>query len=239
MNLAVDFGNTNVKCALFSNNEIVFHKIITENIEQELNDWSSKHSISQTILSSVVNTPSFMEEFLSKNNGFELTHHTKLPIVNKYTTPETLGKDRLANAVALAALYPNKNALSVDIGTCLKFDFITLNREYLGGSIAPGFEMRLNAMHHFTDKLPLPEVVVPSNFIGDSTNDALLSGAYYGMLAEIMQVINFYKVRYTDVVVVATGGDVHYFEKELKNAIFANSFLTLVGLNEILKYNVH
>lgn len=239
MNLVIDWGNTNAKFAVFSDDKLLTNGILNTDTEEHLNNLVDTYAVSKCVLSSVVNTPLFVSDFLEKHNGFELTHETKLPIINAYKTPETLGKDRLANAVALAYLYPNQNTLSIDIGTCLKFDFVNDKKEYLGGSIAPGFEMRLNAMHHFTDRLPLPEVTVPSDFIGNSTDSALLSGAYFGMLAEIIQVINFYKVRYPDVVIVATGGDEHYFGKELKNAIFANSFLTLIGLNEILKHNAH
>lgn len=237
LNLILDWGNTKLKCAVFETDTIKYNNSFSENIESELRQLLTTYNITQCILSSVVNHPPFIKVILEEYNGLELSNTTPIPIHNNYDTPETLGNDRLANAVALSKLYPNNNALSIDIGTCLKFDFITNDKAYQGGAISPGLDMRLNAMHHFTDKLPYPELTIPSDLIGKSTNSSLLSGAYFGMLAEITQIINFYKIRFDDLIVVATGGDWQYFEKELKNSIFANSFLTLIGLNEILKYN--
>jgi type III pantothenate kinase len=237
LNLVIDWGNTQLKCAIFKGDDLVHHKIISENFEEELLGIIQHYSISQCIVSSVVNHPVFINELLSNYKGILLSSDTTLPITNKYATPQTLGNDRLANAVALHKLYPNQYALSIDFGTCVKYDFVTSDGMYLGGAIAPGFIMRLKAMHHFTDKLPLVQPSPTIYFTGTNTEQSLLSGAYFGIVAEVTEIINRYKQRYPNLCVAATGGDLLYFENELKNSIFAQPFLTLIGLNEILNYN--
>jgi type III pantothenate kinase len=217
---------------------MVFNQLISEDFEQNIQAILERFPIKHAILSSVINHPQWVENCLKHFNGVFLNSTTKLPIIIKYATPNTLGNDRIANAVGLSILYPKQNSLSIDIGTCIKYDILTENREYLGGAISPGFAMRLKAMNAFTDKLPLVEKSLPTHLIGDSTEGCLLSGAYFGALAEMTEIINSYKLRFPKLNVVATGGDLYYFEKELKNSIFAHPFLTLVGLNEILNYNV-
>ena len=77
----------------------------------------------------------------------ELTHTTSLPFENRYTTPQTLGKDRLAAVAGARALMPGRHCLTIDCGTCIKYDLITAEGVYMGGNIAPGAQMRAKAMH--------------------------------------------------------------------------------------------
>src|SRR5688500_16405275 len=113
------------------------------------------HPVENCMLSSVVSISKELLNILKNINGYMImTESTPLPIVNLYKTPKTLGPDRLSNAVAGAFLFPKKNVLIVDTGTCIKYDFINKNREYCGGSISPGLAMRYRALHEFTGKLP-------------------------------------------------------------------------------------
>ena len=79
----------------------------------------------------------------------------KIPIVNNYKTPKTLGDDRLANVVGASVLFPNKNVLTIDCGTCIKFDLINKEKQYNGGAISLGLKMRFEALNKFTANLPL------------------------------------------------------------------------------------
>ncbi len=81
----------------------------------------------------------------------------RVPFKNLYETPKTLGVDRIALAAAAIEQYPKKNVLVIDAGTCITFDFINSEKEYLGGAISPGITMRYKALHNFTSKLPLLE----------------------------------------------------------------------------------
>jgi type III pantothenate kinase len=179
-------------------------------------------------------------EILSVSSYFNasiLSEKTNVPIINKYKTPNTLGKDRLAAVVGASFLFPKKDILIFDAGTCLTIDFVNARKEYLGGRISPGIEMRYKALNTFTDKLPLVQQAKISTIIGDDTNSSIVSGVQQGVLAEVKSIISDYKSQNFDIITVVTGGDCFFFEKELKNSIFANPHLVLVGLNEILDYN--
>jgi type III pantothenate kinase len=108
----------------------------------------------------------------------------------------------------------------------------------LGGAIAPGFEMRFKALSAFTGKLPLIKFDNKKvNEIGKTTEDAIVSGVYLGMKHEIEGTISRYLSQYESLKIVVTGGDLNLFDLEPKNRIFADEFLVLKGLNEILMYN--
>jgi type III pantothenate kinase len=99
--------------------------------------------------------------------------------------------------------------------------------------------MRLKSMHAFTDALPLvqwKEHPMPQ-LLGKSTIASMISGAVHGIIGEMNTFISSYKTQYSALKVVLTGGDANFFEKELKNGIFADPNLVLKGLNEILVYN--
>lgn len=168
-----------------------------------------------------------------------LNSQTPLPIKNLYQTPETLGSDRIAGAAGAYALFPNRNILIVDAGTAIKYDFINLRGEYLGGSIAPGLDLKFKALHHFTGKLPLLEKNHQFEMSGSSTTHAIISGVMYGTLLEIQGFIDGYQKQNGEIQVIITGGDHSYFADRLKGTIFAEPNLVLKGLYEILKYNVH
>lgn len=232
MNLVLDIGNTLVKSALFENKELIQQDSFSfemDKITQMVLQNSGK-----IILSSVTN-----HDFSFNSNVdhriLRLSNQTKIPIKNNYQSPETLGNDRLANAVAISAFSKTNRALSIDCGTCLKFDF-ALNGEYLGGSISPGLRMRFKSLHTFTDKLPLIEPKEFDRLNGMNTQESILSGCYRGMLAEINQTISDYETQYGKLDIYLTGGDHLFFANHLKNRIFADPFLTLRGLNEILLF---
>ena len=163
-----------------------------------------------------------------------LDENTPLPIKNLYETPATLGKDRLAAAVGARAIFPGKNVLSIDAGTCITYDFLTKDGEYLGGSISPGIRMRFRAMHAFTGRLPLVEPEDFTGLIGKTTAESLLSGVINGVCEEIKGLIARYNEQYEDLTAVITGGDHEYLHNKLKINIFAVPDLVLPGLNEIL-----
>lgn len=245
MNLVIDIGNTLAKTAVFNGNEIIsfssFEKI-SENTLKELLSKSS--SVRNIILSSVANHDKSISEFLAlKYNFIELSRETKLPLENRYQSPETLGNDRLACAVGANALFRNKNVLAIDAGTCIKYDFVNEKNQYAGGGISPGIEMRFKAMNQFTDKLPLLSYKHFDKLIGENTDESILSGVMNGAAEEIQGIVNRYKEQYPDVKVVCTGGYMKFLEKIFNispngnSGIFADSFLVLKGLNRILNYN--
>ncbi len=245
MNLVLDLGNTKHKCAVFDGNSLVFQlirkKFAIEDIQALFNDYN----ISASLLSSVdLPDSDFESVFNKKLKHYSLTKDTAIPIINLYKTPDTLGKDRLASAVGANARFPNSNVLVIDAGTCIKYDFVNASNQYLGGAISPGLNMRLQAMHNFTARLPLIHPLMENpiediSLTGDTTNKSMLSGTYNGVIFETQGMIEAYSSKYPDLTVVITGGDTHFFDLHLKRQIFALPNLVLEGLNSILNYNLN
>ena len=237
--LIIDIGNTSIKTI-----------ICLDGVYKELNRFESETAFISSIRSEF-NTATIIssvrtKEFTSKiatlfSNVLVLTSNTRIPIENGYATPQTLGNDRLANAVAVFKECPNQNNLIIDVGTCLKIDFINKENIFLGGSISVGFSMRYKALHTFTDNLPLYKNETIKTITGKDTKSSMLVGAYQGMLSEIKDFIQQYEQKYGEINVFLTGGDLSYFKNEelsQKNGIFADPLLTLKGLKVILDYNV-
>jgi len=236
----VDIGNSYFKIASFKEKQLV-------NVDRYPNTELSKINIligefDKVIVSSVIEINK-TDHVLKNNTTLFLNNETKLPISIEYNSRESLGKDRIANAVASASIYPNKNVLTIDAGTCITYDLVTKTKQFIGGSISPGLQMRLNAMHKFTGKLPqlsLPSLPITES-VGKSTNDCMLNGAVIGAKNEIVGFIEEYKQLFDQLTVVLCGGDSKYLKSldiSQKNSIFADQFFTLKGLNEILLYNI-
>ena len=239
MNLVIDIGNSLSKLALFKGNELVEFSS-TENLDVAFlqNFVGKKQGIKSVVLSSVTHHSPKINEFLKKQFYFiELNATTKLPIKNCYKTPETLGKDRLAAVVGANHLFPNANVLAIDAGTCIKYDFVNDKNEYIGGGISPGIDMRFKALNTFTDKLPLLSFQSFEKLIGENTNESILSGVLNGVVSEVKGIISEYEKISTNLKIILTGGYSGFFEKQLKNTIFADPFLVLKGLNVILNFN--
>ena len=172
-------------------------------------------------------------------NKFKLLEFTSTlpyPLKTIIKLPITLGKDRLAGVVAAHFLYPEKNMLVIDAGTCITYDLINKNGEYFGGSISPGLTIRFYALHTFTGKLPLVSFRNYSELAGTDTETSILAGVINGFLFEVDSVIDKYMEQYSDLKVLICGGDYQFLADRLKNSIFAVPEIVLVGLNEILDY---
>ncbi|WP_034062365.1 type III pantothenate kinase [Lacinutrix jangbogonensis] len=240
MNLIIDVGNTYTKLAVFKNNKLSDkQRVETKNCSIEIKKIQKKENgITAAIISSVGKLDDKTLKFLKKEFKLQiLSHKSKLPFYNLYSTPKTLGIDRIALVCASVEQFPDNNVLIIDAGTCITFDFINTNNEYLGGAISPGLRMRYKAMHNQTVNLPLLEVEFLTDIIGESTANSMHSGVVNGVLNEIDGCISQYKEKYQDLTVILTGGDAKMLSKQLKSSIFANSNFLLEGLNFILNYN--
>lgn len=237
--LCIDIGNTNTKLGLFENDELI-QVVKLKNADVEANSRIFEdYEISSCIISSV--NDQVLNQLNLENFGklCHLSPTTPLPYSIKYETPDTLGKDRIAVVAASSRLFPKRNSLVIDFGTCITYDFLTSEGDYLGGSISPGIQLRLRAMHTQTDKLPMifwDHTELPET-IGKSTISSMLSGVVNGAIKEMNGFVSEYESRYEDLQILITGGDANFFEKALKNGIFADQNLVLIGLYEILQYN--
>ncbi|MFD1293468.1 type III pantothenate kinase [Lutibacter holmesii] len=240
MNLIIDVGNSRVKMAVFNKSELIHYEIFTyENLLKEALALIENYKCKQGIISFV--GPIKKNEIIvleSKIDLIILNSETKLPFKNCYSTPKTLGVDRIALVSSAVKKFPNENVLIIDAGTCITYDFLNSEGLYFGGGISPGLQMRYKALNTFTEKLPLLEPSFPSNYIGDSTVSSMHSGVVNGVINEIDGTIKKYKEKNQDLTVVLTGGDVNFLSNRLKNSIFAIPNFLLEGLNRILTYNL-
>jgi len=239
--LILDFGNTLKKIAIFQGSNLIESSSTTTDIISIIEGYKNTYpDLKSAILSSVVNVDVHLMAYLKSNFQFILfNHQIAIPIKNSYRTPETLGRDRLAAAVAGAQLFPNKNVLVIDAGSSITYEIITKEKVYLGGAISPGIKMRAKALNSFTDMLPLISTDEKTNIVGNTTETCLNSGILNGTIAEINGMISAYSDLYNDLKIILTGGDTYFFEKSLKYDIFASPNLVLQGLNYIIDYNEH
>ncbi len=239
--LVVDLGNTNKKLAIFAEGKLLSLEQFPLVRLSFFREFIRLHpGIEHCILSSVIDYPPALKKFLSGMFHFyELDEKTPLPIINRYRSKTTLGKDRLAAAVAGANQFPGKNVLVINTGTCITYDFINDRNEYLGGAISPGIQMRFNALHTFTGKLPLVSFRNTMILTGKNTEESILSGVLTGAIAEIEGIAAMYQRRYPDLEILLSGGDHKYFDKRLKISIFALPNIVIHGLQQILAFNVN
>lgn len=238
MHLIIDSGNTLTKAAVYNGTDLVTlisTDLLTNNI---INNLLRQFPCTHAIICDVSGgTFVYQDELQNKLPTIIMDHLTPTPLINLYQSPESLGPDRIAAAVCGASMFPAKNVLVVQAGTCITYEMVSKNNEYLGGSIAPGIDMRLKALNTFTSKLPLVRKTEPVDLTGNNTTNAILSGVLLGCRAETDGMIDKYKENFTDLMVVLGGGDRFFFDKTLKNRIFAVANVVLRGLNLILEYN--
>lgn len=244
MKLIIDAGNTVVKLAVFEGVNLICKgsSDYLQLYEKIIKLVSGHPKINSVIASLVakVDKNQLILFFRDQNIAFvELSHLTSVPFINRYQTPETLGVDRIALMASAVSQYPNKNCLVIDAGSCVTYDFINADREYYGGTISLGLQMRYKSLHQFTAQLPLLRPKHNDSFVGGNTNEAIHAGVCLALITEIEGVIQFFSNKYTNLVVILTGGDADFLSKRLKNSIFVLPNFLIEGLSHILDYNTN
>lgn len=237
MNLVFDIGNTLCKVAVFQEDELLDSAANVFSIEF-IKSWLSRFPKAICAYSSVINFSDEQTLFFKSNHIINVKSFNSFPIETKYLTPETLGDDRLA-AVCGAAFLSEKTfpLMVVQAGTAITFDYVDSDGHYLGGAISPGIKMRFEALHNFTEKLPLLNANATFSEMGRSTNDSIISGVMLGSLAEVEYRIDSFRKSNNEAPVFIAGGDSIYFEVSSKNHIFAVPNIVTIGLNYLLNIN--
>ena len=234
MYLTIDFGNTASKYALFNEGGIL-HSHGVYNDVSDFVDQGLKGCIFSTVRKEV--------PWLT---GLDCPVHLfsssmSLPVKMGYETPETLGADRLAGALGAKWLLGRDGmsgaCLVIDAGTCITYDWLTPEAEYLGGSISPGLHMRYLALHQQTGKLPLVSHEVFENQLGSSTNESILCGVQQGVWGESHRQIVHFLEKYPKGAVFITGGDALFLAEQQKTKIFVEPLLVHYGLMHALIYH--
>lgn len=238
MDLIIDIGNSTAKIALYDTDKVVerfcYDDLRVSHLEAI---FEKSNDIERGILSTTrlhdERLESFLREKLRRFVIFDPAS-TPTPLQNRYRTPETLGADRLAASVAAWSQFKGQNIVVFDLGTAITVDFVSAKGEYLGGNISPGLAMRLDALHRLTDRLPLCAVedFVDSQNYGVDTQSAILQGVVRGICYEIESYIE----QNEGAKIFFTGGDALYFEKRIKNTIFADHDAVLKGLSIVLDF---
>lgn len=231
--LIIDAGNTRIKLATYVN-DLLKTVYSFDDLEEFINHIKQL-TYNNALVSSVLDDNATHKIYSALHSAILLNEKTPLPIQIDYDSITTLGKDRIANAVFANQFASKSNVLIIDMGTCIKFDFVKMNGIYKGGSISPGLFMRFKAMHHYTGKLPLINNFKKTKLIGHSTVNSMVSGVVNGIQYEIEGMINQYKKEFKDLIIFATGGDMHYFDFFEDLHIQQDEHLTINGLYTILK----
>lgn len=239
MVLAIDIGNTRTKGAVFEHNGLreQFVATGTQWRDKVVGVLGKYPEIAHIIVASVgITTEKEFSGFEKRVKVHYISHKTAFPFANKYTTPHTLGIDRMVLAAGSVLQFPNQHRLVIDAGTCITYDFTDSQNNYLGGAISPGLRLRYESLHNYTARLPLLAAEIPLDLIGDSTAAAIHSGVVNGVAKEIDGFIDAYRERYSNFIIILTGGDADFLAKQLKNTIFANPNFLLESLNRTFQY---
>ena len=239
MLLTIDVGNSRIKAAVFEHNKQVDFFIFEANeaLKNFENIFQKYPNLQKIILSSVGKLDEEVVNFIKSQFQTEIIDHkSKFPFTNLYATPETLGIDRMVLAAGATLMYPNQNKLIIDAGTCITYDFVNAENQYLGGAISPGIKIRYKSLNNYTSKLPLLTLSEDFEIIGNSTKSAIHSGVINGVIFEIEGFISQYSLKNQDLTIILTGGDAEFLAKRLKSTIFANSNFLLESLNLLSLY---
>lgn len=236
MILLLDFGNTRVKAAVIENGTlrqiycgpvVMEHLLsVVEGLEIDGGLWCSVHELDVRF-----------QDWMYGLGMKPLAVSTPVPLSVAYSTPETLGMDRLAAAVGAYSIKPGHDILVIDAGTAITYDFISADGVYKGGNIAPGMSMRFKALHDYTGALPLVASNGDLPMLGSDTATAIRSGVLNGIRHEIDGYINELRGIYPSLLVFLTGGDAEFFDIKGKCATFVVPNLVLEGLAQIVDYN--
>lgn len=239
--LLIDVGNGRTKLALATREHILVQRDIPTPglaagpLHDVLQGWDYGRVVTSSVVPKATDT---LREFFGAQM-LVLRHDIPLGIGIVYPKPETIGADRLANAVALAHLH-GAPGIVIDFGTAVTFDIVDAGSCYIGGVIAPGLRLMTDYLHERTALLPAVELREPECAIGKSTVGAILSGAaigYRGMVRGILEALRRELGSPAALHIVATGGDAAWIASALPEIGSVDGDLTLQGLR--LVGNLH
>lgn len=241
VSLAIDQGNSSAKVAIFAGEELMELTRHDTLRAADIEAIAGRNAVRRAIYSSVRMGDDAIAEAIGRvaERVVVLDHFTPMPIAIDYATPATLGHDRIAAAVGAVSEYPGYSCMVADAGTAVTLDVVSADCRFIGGRIAPGVRMRLEALHRYTSRLPLVDAEGNTPLVGYDTATAIRSGVVQGVAGEIENCYRRLKGIYGDCLkVILTGGDAALLAPLTGIAgVVVDENLLMKGLNRILLYN--
>lgn len=253
MLLALDAGNSNVTVGVFDGERLVADWRLRTVIDQTTDEWGvllrnlfalaglDFASIDGIIVASVVpplDAP--LAATIRRYFGAEalfVSHATDTGLTIRYDNPREVGADRIVNSVAAFTKYGGP-CVVVDLGTAITFDAVSAQAEYLGGVIAAGVNISIEALFTRTARLPLVDFGEPKSVIGTNTVDSMRSGLFYGAVGMIDGIVERVAAELgPETRVVATGGQARMIASGTRTLRHIDENLTLDGLHLIWSRN--
>jgi type III pantothenate kinase len=246
--LAIDVGNTQTALGLFEGGELAKRwRLSTEpqrtgdELGLFLGGLIELASLDGICLASTVPTLVRSFEELAAEVGAQmlvLGPGTRTGMAIRYDDPREVGPDRIANAVAARERY-GAPAVVVDFGTSTNFDVVSAAGEYVGGVLAPGIEVSMNALFERAARLVKVDLIAPETAIGKTTESALRSGLVFGFAGQVDAIVDRIRAELEapEATVVATGGLADLIVPHTRTVGEIDPFLTLEGLRLVWELN--
>lgn len=253
MLLAIDIGNTNIVLGLYQGKQLITHWRLLTQAERTADEYGViiSHLVAsegfrrdqvRSIIASCVVPPMVAVTQELGQKFFKIDPlivgpgiKTGMPIL--YDSPKDVGADRIVNGIAAYEKYRN-TCIIVDFGTATTVDLISQKGEYVGGAIAPGLLISLEALIQRASKLPRIEIVKPKEIVGRNTVSSIQAGIFYGYVGLVEGIVKrMQKENAPQAKVVATGGLAPLVASECPSIHEVDEFLTLQGLRIIYDRN--
>ena len=256
MIICIDIGNTNIKYAVYENDELKVSFRVSTDFKRTSDEYGEQiigmldikgikaQDITGGIVSSVVPSLDYtidkMCEIYFAFKPLHIAPGLKSGLNIRCDNAREVGADRIVNCVSALVQYGEKKPMIViDFGTATTFKIINENDEFIGGVIAPGIKGSLDSLVNGTAKLPRVEIEAPKSIIAKNTVTNMQAGIVFGFAGLVEYIVKRIKkeLKTSDVKTIATGGFSNVISKEIECIDVVDKLLTLKGLKYLYDLN--